>query len=182
MFKYISDLHFGLDTIIKKCNRPFSSVEEMNHAIVKNINDNTDTEDILMILGDIAYYDYNPIRELEAMHCKKVLIIGNHDRSLLSHHSFRKQFLDIRETELLNDGENKLFLAHYPHAEWDGYYRGRYHFYGHIHNSTSGAANIMKSYSNAVNVCADVLDFCPKTASELISNHIAQIKKQLHTR
>lgn len=171
MYKYISDLHFGHESIISKCNRPFSSIEKMNKAIVNNINAVTDSDDILMILGDVACYRYNPVKELEAIHCKKVLIIGNHDRSLLSHHSFRKQFLDIRETELFTDGKDKLFLAHFPHAEWDGYYKSRYHFYGHIHNSFMGAGSIMALYPNAVNVCADVLNFFPETAATLIERH-----------
>lgn len=168
MYKYISDLHFGHQSIIEKCNRPFHSIEEMNATMIRNINEATDCDDILMILGDVACYGYNPVQELEAIHCRKVLIIGNHDRSLISHHSFRKQFLDIRESELLNDKGFRLFLAHFPHAEWDGYWKGRYHFYGHIHNSTMGAALIMAQYTNAVNVSADVLDFTPKSAVELI--------------
>lgn len=168
MYKYISDLHFGHPEIIKKCNRPFASIKEMNEALVKNINENTDSHDILMILGDVSCYNYNPRKELEAIHCRKVLIIGNHDRALLSHRSFRNQFLDIRESELLNDGDSHLFLSHCPHAEWDGYYRHRHHFYGHIHNSASATSVIMNLYPNAVNVSADVLNFIPRTASWLI--------------
>lgn len=169
MYKYISDLHFGSREIITRCNRPFESVTGMNDILVQNINENTDTNDILIILGDVAIYGYVPYKELRAIHCKKVLIIGNHDRSLLSHYSFRKEFVDIQEQELLNDGENRLFLSHYPHAEWDGFYKNRFHFYGHIHNSAQGAASIMSLYPNAINVCADHLGFVPKTATELIT-------------
>lgn len=172
MYKYISDLHFGMQTILEKCNRPFHSIREMNKTLVRNINENTDSKDILMILGDVACYDYNPYKELEDIHCRKILIIGNHDRSLLSHYSFRKQFLDIRESELLNDGDFHLFLSHCPHAEWDGYYRHRYHFYGHIHNSYTATSIIMNMYPNAINVSADVLNFIPRSAAELVSNRI----------
>ncbi len=36
MIYYISDLHLFHDKIIKKYNRPFSSIEEMHDCIIKN--------------------------------------------------------------------------------------------------------------------------------------------------
>lgn len=178
MYKYTADLHLGFKDIIDKCNRPFSSVEEMNAQIVRNMNENTDTDDILVILGDVSAYKCNVVDLLKQIHCQKVLVKGNHDKEPLSHRSFRKCFLDIRNTLMTKDGEYKLFLSHYPMAEWDGYYKGYYHFYGHVHNSCEGGAGIMRFYKNAVNVGIDVNQFIPKTAKELISGRIRTYEKE----
>ena len=38
MIYYVSDLHIGHEKIIKVCNRPFNSLEEMNNALIANWN------------------------------------------------------------------------------------------------------------------------------------------------
>ena len=56
-------------------------------------------------------------------------------------------------------------------------YKGIYHFYGHIHNSESGAANVMSLYKKAVNVGIDTIGK-PKTAEELINERAKAFEKQ----
>ena len=168
MFYYTADLHLSMPDIIEKANRPFESVDEMNHSIIQNFNEVLDKDDILMILGDVSSYGNNPAKLLKEIHGKKVLITGNHDAEPLKHHSFRDCFVDIRDHEIIRDGDYKIYLSHYPMAEWDGFYRGIYHFYGHVHGSDQGAGYVMSLYPNAVNVGVDVNDFRPKTADMFI--------------
>ncbi len=49
---FISDLHFDHKNIIRYCNRPFSSVDEMNHFIVNTWNRTVDLGDTVYFLGD----------------------------------------------------------------------------------------------------------------------------------
>lgn len=49
---FTSDLHLGHDNIIRFCNRPFSSVEEMNDRIIQNYNSIVHKNDLVYILGD----------------------------------------------------------------------------------------------------------------------------------
>ena len=177
MYYYTSDLHLGYEKILSLCKRPYSTIEEMNEAIIRNFNEVLDKDDILMILGDVSCYGVNPAGLLSRINGKKVLIIGNHDAEPLHHRSFRKEFIDIRDHELIRDNDTKIFLNHYPLAEWDGYYKGIWHFYGHVHNSDQGAGFYMQYYPTAVNVGVDLNDFKPKTAKELMDKHIARFEE-----
>lgn len=184
---YISDIHFGNEALLipqdgnetRKGTRPFPSVEEMNEKIIENINDCCTDEDILYIIGDIAQF-YNveeSIELLKRLAPKLVLVMGNHDKSMIAalrakdlEAAFKSLFERIvsGDSLLIRDGKYDLFLSHYPVIEWDGYYKGRYLFYGHVHSGKQGPAQLMQYVPTAINVGVDVNDFRPKTAEELI--------------
>lgn len=73
----ISDTHFGHSNIIKYCNRPFKSSEEMDDVLIKNWNNVVKDGDIVYHLGDV-YMGKAPqfLRNLKG---RKRLILGNHD-------------------------------------------------------------------------------------------------------
>ena len=52
---FTSDTHFGHANIIKYCNRPFSSLEEMNSTIIRNWNEMVKPEDTVFFLGDFCF-------------------------------------------------------------------------------------------------------------------------------
>jgi calcineurin-like phosphoesterase family protein len=49
---FTSDFHFGHANIIRYCDRPFSSVAEMDEAILDRLNSCVKTMDHLYFLGD----------------------------------------------------------------------------------------------------------------------------------
>ncbi len=165
---YTSDLHFGCQAVFDRTGRPFKDLEEMKEVIINNINNTLKRDDTLYILGDISCAEYDPTSELKAMNCRKILIKGNHDARWCKHRHFRNQFDEIHDIKAVRECGTRIVLCHYPLAEWDGYYKGHYHFYGHIHNSNEGAALIMNNVERAINVGVDVNDFMPKTAKELL--------------
>ena len=49
-----ADFHFGHSNIIRYCNRPFRSVEEMDQTILDRLNASVKANDILYFLGDFC--------------------------------------------------------------------------------------------------------------------------------
>ena len=63
-------------------------------------------------------------------------------------------------------------MDNYPLIEWDGFFRGSYLVYGHIHNNiTNNAYKAMYPLNNALNAGVDINGFMPVTLDEMISNN-----------
>jgi calcineurin-like phosphoesterase family protein len=154
---YISDMHFFHKNIIRLCNRPFKDLEEMHSTIVKNWNKKVKDSDTIYILGDVSFgTELETDSILKQLNGIKILIKGNHDKYISKEINRVYQYLKI------NDENRQVILFHYPIFEWDGFYRDSIHLYGHVHN------NVLNMPKNAFNVSCDVLDFEPKTLSEII--------------
>ena len=77
---FISDLHFGHKNVIRFCERPFKTVDEMNCEIVKRWNEKVTDGDRVYVPGDVFLCDIDEaacwIKQLNGY---KILIKGNHD-------------------------------------------------------------------------------------------------------
>lgn len=56
---FTSDQHFGHTNIIMSCNRPFATVEEMDHAMIERWNRAVKPDDTVFHLGDFTLKDSN---------------------------------------------------------------------------------------------------------------------------
>ena len=52
MIYFTADTHFGHYNVIRFCDRPFASAEEMDKAMIQNWNDRVTGNDTVYILGD----------------------------------------------------------------------------------------------------------------------------------
>lgn len=133
---YIADIHFGHENVLKFDNRPFSSVDEILitqwNAVVK------DTDDVY-IIGDFIYRSKKPaVWYLKQLKGRKHLIQGNHDHQLLKDEKVVNEFISVDKMTYVKDGNHMIVLCHFPIAEWNKYWRGSWHIYGHIHNQKKG--------------------------------------------
>ncbi len=168
---YIADTHFFHDNILRFSHRPFKDVVEMNETIIRNWNSVVSDNDDVYILGDVANRtNVEKINDvISRLKGKKHLVVGNHDVVILKNKKLQNFFVEIKDMIQVKDGDDSIVLCHYPMAEWPGFYRGAYHFFGHIHNNDNDACKIMKNIKNAYNVGVDILGFCPKTKNQIIN-------------
>ena len=139
-----SDTHYGHANMVagiskwdepeKNC-RPFSSIKEMNDAIVNNINSKVKRKDILIHLGDVAFGGYNNVTELlDRLECENIIITsGNHDKFIK--HSKVIFFGDYIETRI---NKTLACMMHYPMYVWNEQHRGSVSLFGHVHGKVPG--------------------------------------------
>lgn len=166
MIYYTSDLHIFHENIIRLCNRPYKSVEEMNEDIVKRWNAKVQHGDDVYILGDMffKFTDINKVKNmLNRLNGKKHLIKGNHDK-FLKQIKWQDYFESLDVYKEIDDAGRMVCLFHYPIEEWNGYYRNSYMLYGHVHENMKD----IKKHPRKFNVGVDVHNFEPKTLNELI--------------
>lgn len=115
---FTSDTHFNHRNIIRYCNRPFYTVDQMNKILVGNWNSLVSPDDVVYFLGDFCFTYARRTREKrkdilkwkEKLNGHIILIRGNHDYSD-TRHLFKPECHD----ELaLNIGPYNCMLAHRP--------------------------------------------------------------------
>lgn len=178
---FTADTHFGHINIIKYCNRPFDSVEEMNERIVENFNKVVQPEDTLIHLGDVSMGKIeDTIEWARKLNGHKILIPGNHDRVWVGETLTRQ----LKYKELYEDifqviphpthtffGEEMVLMSHFPyagdhteedrHQEFRPYNQGRFLLHGHIHDEWKIKEGRM------LNVGIDEWDYRPVSVDEI---------------
>lgn len=176
MVYYLSDLHFGHTNIIKHCNRPFSSVEEMDETLIANWNARVGEEDTVWLIGDVVW-DKRRVKDyLQRLRGHKILIWGNHDEGWVKKTENKAYFDEIYPLHIMSLEGHPVTLCHYPLLEWKS---GRkresekigYLIYGHIHNNVEPMYRLLFESENALNAGADVNNFVPVTFEELTENN-----------
>lgn len=173
---FIADTHFGHENIMFLDKRPFKDTDEMWEKMKELWNKRVKDTDDVWIIGDFCFRSgEKPGYYLKQLKGKKHLIIGNHDTELLKDKDARKYFESIDHYRKIHDHGKTIIMCHYPIAEWDGFFRGTVHIYGHIHNNKNDAYHIMSKYDNALNAGCMINGYMPVTLEELIENNSREI-------
>jgi len=137
-----SDTHFAHANICrgvskwtdKSGTRDFNSIDEMNNAIIDNINSMVAPTDSLYHLGDFCFGDKSLTPYWRSkINCRNIyLIYGNHDHGI---DKYRNEFVWIKDYFTLRHSNKHVVLFHYPIASWEGRHHGALHAFGHCHGS-----------------------------------------------
>ena len=173
MVLFTGDDHLGHENAIQLCDRPFSSVEEMNSEIIRLWNERVNGNDTVFILGDMFFrcnYAEDILKQLKG---KKRLIIGNHDSSWLNKFDVSRYFISIDEYYYGSDGERTFLLCHRPQITYRHENRNNmYMIHGHIHNRTTmDYWPLLCSRERVLNAGVDINGFRPVTFDELYENN-----------
>ena len=176
---YISDWHYGHKNCLAFDNRPFTTIEQMNTALVGRWNSVVKPGDSVYVLGDMFWCNADTaIPILNSLAGEIFLIKGNHDRCHIKR--FVDQFVKVSEYMEIEDKDRKVVLCHYPIPCFKNHFYGWYHLYGHVHNSfeynmMEHTKFLMKELydrqCNMFNVGAMMpwMDYTPRTLNEIIS-------------
>lgn len=119
---FTSDPHWGHFNVIKYCNRPFLSVQEMHQRLIQEWNSRVSTQDDVYVLGDWCMNPkwYFTFKLLNFKHL--VLVLGNHDsKSKLIkklseggelHHLSNS--IELVDNYILNLQSNDFYMTHRP--------------------------------------------------------------------
>jgi calcineurin-like phosphoesterase family protein len=188
MIFFTSDQHFNHTNIILYSSRPYSSVEEMNEALVSNFNDRVSSTDTTYHLGDFSLQEKMVPLFLPRLNGTHILIEGNHDILHPAHRSHRKsqyqkrdasveaavkRYIDYGFKEVHLELEYEEFLlAHMPyelldrHDKYDAWrptrHGNRILLHGHVHNAWK-----YKADPPQLNCGVDVWSYAPVSIDEI---------------
>ena len=122
MIYLTSDFHFAhnMDFIYKA--RGFENIDQMNKAVVENINNTLKEDDELYVLGDLVLDDFDEgYRYLKMIKPKMHIILGNHDTDKKVE-AYRKleNVVSGSFAEAITYKRKRFFLCHYPVILDDG--------------------------------------------------------------
>lgn len=180
---FTADLHLGHGNIIKYCQRPFLAPEEKgllqnprapgkvsaetvqrhDTVLLQTINAQVGKKDILWILGDFCWGDFQKARSYrDQIQCQQVhLVWGNHDQR-----SIRPLFGEVLEQGMLMVKGQALWLNHYPMRSWNKSFHGSWHLYGHVHGRLM-AEDQAVGHTLCRDVGVDACEYRPMSFEEL---------------
>lgn len=180
---FLSDVHFNHKKVIEYCDRPYTSVEEMNNAIIDSWNKYINPTDEVYFIGDFGINKQEVFNTdiLNKLNGEKHIILGNHDFGFSRLHCNKnieqinnkylkagwKSVQVIKHLKLNN--EYNVICAHLPpNNNFDTRYSDyklqnnstQFYLNGHLHGH-------YRKFNNMIDVGWDI-DFKPISENDII--------------
>lgn len=131
---FTSDTHFSHANIMKFCNRPFDTAQQMNEALIKNWNETVPVDGIVFHLGDFCYggsAEWTNI--ISRLNGKIYLVLGNHDMRNIRQ-GYMDKFEAVMQQMTIRVNDQTIILNHNPFLCYGGSYRDVWQLFGHVHS------------------------------------------------
>ncbi len=131
---FTSDHHWGHANIIKYCDRPYNSIEEMDEDLIKRWNERVQPGDLVYHLGDFAFHKDLLLVDaiLDRLNGTIQVIYGNHDRPGVK---MSGKFAWKGDYKYVSVEKQKIVLFHYAMRVWRSNHHGSWMLYGHSHGT-----------------------------------------------
>lgn len=190
---FTSDNHFWHSNVIKYCDRPHKSIEEMNEDLINKWNSVVKPEDTVYVLGDFSL----AFRAVETFSYRlngtRYLVPGNHDFNHSYHKKSRNQenrekwiqkYKDYgwiilpEQTTIDLEGLGTVNLCHHPYTtkyeidngdkyeKWRPTDDGKLLLCGHVHEKWRTNKSLKGTLM--VNVGVDVHNYAPISLEKII--------------
>jgi calcineurin-like phosphoesterase family protein len=158
---FTSDTHFGHAGALWLYKRPFTSVPEMDAAMIARWNETVGPEDEVWHLGDFAIKRTAAVTAeiLAQLKGRKHLVTGNNDPPGTTDQPAWQSVQPYAEMTV--DG-TRLVLCHYAFRTWNGMGKGALNLHGHSHGR-------LKPQPRQADVGVDAWDFRPATLTEIVA-------------
>lgn len=147
-----SDLHLADRSVLLAWNRPFRSIEQMNHHLLREWHRRVRPGHTIICLGDVAHPDAWRDRRLtlDVRDCpgRRVLIVGNHDRD---RQALREAGFAVQHAAALCATDPPLALTHVPLRHVPP---AAVNIHGHLHKADGPSRR-------HVNVSVERTDYAP---------------------
>lgn len=127
MIFFTSDEHYGHTNIIKYCNRPFKSVEEMDEELIRRHNSMVQEYDVVIHAGDFAMCpEQIAFHIMQRLNGYPLFLRGSHDKWLPKD----APVPTIWEGRI---EEQWIVVCHYAMRVWPRSHYNSWQLYGHSH-------------------------------------------------
>ncbi|GAG82724.1 unnamed protein product, partial [marine sediment metagenome] len=117
---FTADNHFGHANIIRYCNRPFQSVEEMDETMIANRNEVVGHDDIVYDLADFTLGNKLTARRYFSRLNGQTRVLCNpwhHDKRWLGGEYYsRSGGVEYMKSIVILEYDPPIVLCHYPFA------------------------------------------------------------------
>jgi len=138
--------YYGHHNIIKYCDRPFKSIEEMDSEIIKRFNSVVRHEDCVIHAGDFTLNNREHMQKyITQLNGQNIFLKGSHDYWL------PKNTPTIWEKKI---EDQYIVVCHYPLLSWPRSYHGSIMLHGHSHGK-------IPPYGRRMDVGVDTNNFYP---------------------
>lgn len=156
---FTADTHFGHAGALSLYRRPFTSIAEMDAAMIERWNETVAADDEVWHLGDFALRTGPDAAAslLRRLNGRKHLVTGNNDPAEIVR---LPEWSSVQYYAEIAVETRRLVLCHYAFRTWNGMAKGALNLHGHSHGR-------LKPLPRQTDVGVDAWDFRPVAVHQM---------------